>query len=81
MAEAVACAGKLEELRSSINSRHLRPLEFQTERQHGNGQGASASSGIPIKFTELVRGPLSFGAHFGPAYSCRQHRRQMNDER
>jgi len=60
---------KLEELREiPINSRRLRPLEFQTERQHGNGKRAhQPAAAFQIKFAGPVRGPLVFGysAHFG----------------
>lgn len=60
---------KLEELREiPINSRRLRPLEFQTERRHGNGRRThQPAAAFQIKFAEPVRGPLIFGygAHFG----------------
>lgn len=60
---------KLEELREiTINSRRLRALEFQTQRQHGNGSRAHQSgAAFQITFSEPVLGPLAFGygAHFG----------------
>jgi CRISPR-associated protein Csb2 len=60
---------KVEELREiPINSRRLRPLEFQTERQHGNGRRAHPTGvAFEIRFPTPVAGPLSFGygAHFG----------------
>jgi CRISPR-associated protein Csb2 len=60
---------QLEELREiPINSRRLRALDFQTEREHGNGKRAhQQGAAFQIKFPEPVRGPLAFGygAHFG----------------
>lgn len=60
---------KLEELRDiPIPSRRLRPLEFQSERQHGNGRRAhQPAAAFRITFAEPVRGPLAFGygSHFG----------------
>lgn len=60
---------KLEELREiPIHSGRLGPLEFQTERQHGNGKKAhQPGAAFRITFPEPVRGPLAFGygAHFG----------------
>ena len=60
---------KVEEVPEiSINSRRLRPLAFQTERQHGNGTRAhQLPSAFRITFAEPVAGPLAFGygAHFG----------------
>lgn len=59
----------LEELREiRINSQRLRPLEFQTERQHGNGRRAhQPATAFEIRFPEPVSGPiaLGYGAHFG----------------
>lgn len=60
---------KLAELREiPVNSRRLRPLAFQTERQHGNGTRAHQSPAVfEVTFAEPVPGPLAFGygAHFG----------------
>jgi len=60
---------KVEELREiPVNSRRLRPLEFQTERRHGDGRRAHPSGrAFQIRFAEPVCGPLAFGygAHFG----------------
>ena len=51
-----------------LNGRNLSALEFQTERQHGNGTRAGQSPhGFKLTFVEPVHGPLAFGygAHFG----------------
>jgi CRISPR-associated protein Csb2 len=60
---------KLEELQEiAVNSRRLRPLAFQAERQHGNGARAhQPPSAFRLTFAQSVRGPLAFGygAHFG----------------
>lgn len=70
MAEAgLPAPEKLEEVcEIHINSRRLRPLEFQTERHHGNGKRApQPARAFQIRFAEPVRGPLAFGygVHFG----------------
>ncbi len=70
MAEAgLPAPEKLEEVSEiPVNSRRLRPLEFQTERHHGNGQRAHQPAGaFQIRFAEAVSGPLAFGygVHFG----------------
>jgi len=52
----------------SIGSRHLRPVEFQSQRYHGEGRRAQAAGvAFQLTFAEPVRGPLAFGygAHFG----------------
>jgi CRISPR-associated protein Csb2 len=52
----------------AVNSRTLNPLEFQTERRHGNGARAhQPPSAFQITFAKPVNGPLAFGygAHFG----------------
>jgi CRISPR-associated protein Csb2 len=60
---------KVEELREvAVNSRRLRPLEFQVERRHGGGTRAhQPPTSFQVTFVEPVRGPLAFGygAHFG----------------
>lgn len=52
----------------AVGSRRLSPLEFQTERKHGNGACAGQSPhGFKLTYAEPVCGPLAFGygAHFG----------------
>jgi len=52
----------------AINSRRLRPLEFQSERRHGGGKRANQPPvAFQITFPEAVQGPLAFGygTHFG----------------
>jgi CRISPR-associated protein Csb2 len=52
----------------ALRSRRLRPLDFQTERQHGGGARAHQSpTAFQVTFAEPVQGPLAFGyaAHFG----------------
>ncbi|MEJ5237883.1 MAG: type I-U CRISPR-associated protein Csb2 [Limisphaera sp.] len=51
-----------------VGSRRLRPLEFQTERLHGEGRrGARTGTAFQLVFPEPVTGPLAlgYGAHFG----------------
>jgi CRISPR-associated protein Csb2 len=51
-----------------VGSRRLRPLEFQTQRSHGDGlRGNQAGTAFKLTFAEPVRGPLAlgYGAHFG----------------
>lgn len=46
----------------------LRPLQFQTERQHGNGRrGHQPGVGFTIEFDTAIQGPLAlgYGSHFG----------------
>lgn len=60
---------KLERLDTiAIGPRWLRPLEFQTQRFHGEGRRAhSAPVAFQLTFAKPVFGPLTFGyaAHFG----------------
>lgn len=47
--------------------RTLRTLQFQTERNHGNGKrGHQSGVGLSIEFEENVQGPLAlgYGSHF-----------------
>ena len=56
------------QLRLVLNGRSLSALEFQTERQYGNGANAGQSPhGFKLTFDEPVCGPLAlgYGAHFG----------------
>ena len=51
-----------------IGSRRLRPLEFQSQRFHGNGlRGGHSGAAFRLTFAEPISGPLAFGygAHFG----------------
>jgi len=46
----------------------LRTLEFQTERNHGNGRrGHQSGVGLCVEFEEPIQGPLAlgYGSHFG----------------
>lgn len=48
--------------------RTLRTLQFQTERNHGNGKrGHQSGVGLTIEFDQEVQGPLAlgYGSHFG----------------
>jgi CRISPR-associated protein Csb2 len=60
---------KLEPLDTiPVGSRRLRPLEFQTDRFHGEGRrGSQAGAAFKLTFAEHVTGPLAlgYGAHFG----------------
>lgn len=60
---------KIERLDTiAIGPRRLRPLEFQSQRFHGQGRRAhSAPVAFQLTFAEPVSGPLAFGyaAHFG----------------
>ena len=52
----------------AVGSRRLRPLEFQSERFHGQGlRGGHPGTAFRLTFAEPVPGPLAFGygAHFG----------------
>lgn len=49
-------------------NRHLRTLQFQTERNNGNGQrGHQSGVGLTIEFDQEIQGPLAlgYGSHFG----------------
>lgn len=50
-----------------FGSRHLRSLQFQTNRAGGGNRGNSSGSAFIITFPEPVSGPLAFGygSHFG----------------
>jgi CRISPR-associated protein Csb2 len=51
-----------------VGSRRLRPLEFQSQRFHGEGLcGGHSGTAFRLTFAEPVPGPLAFGygAHFG----------------
>lgn len=51
-----------------IGRRTFRPLQFQTQRRHGEGRrGNGSGSAFTLTFTEPVTGPLAFGygSHFG----------------
>jgi CRISPR-associated protein Csb2 len=60
---------KLERLATiPVGPRRLRPVEFQTQRYHGEGRRAqTAGAAFQLTFSEPVSGPLAFGygAHFG----------------
>jgi CRISPR-associated protein Csb2 len=60
---------KLEPLDAlPVGSRHLRPLEFQTDRIHGEGRrGGQTGAGFTLTFADAITGPLALGyaAHFG----------------
>lgn len=60
---------RIEPLESiTVGSRRLHPLEFQTERLHGEGRrGARTGTAFQLTFPEPVPGPLAlgYGAHFG----------------
>lgn len=48
--------------------RSLRTLEFQTERNHGNGKrGHQSGVGLSVEFDQDIQGPLAlgYGSHFG----------------
>ncbi len=48
--------------------RTLRTLQFQTERNHGNGKhGHQSGVGLTLEFDQAIQGPLAFGyaSHFG----------------
>jgi CRISPR-associated protein Csb2 len=48
--------------------RSLRTLEFQTERNHGNGRrGHQSGVGLSVEFDQDIQGPLAlgYGSHFG----------------
>lgn len=48
--------------------RSLRTLEFQTERNHGNGRrGHQSGVGLTIEFDQEIQGPIALGyaSHFG----------------
>jgi len=51
-----------------VGSRRLRPLEFQSQRFHGEGlRGGHSGTAFRLTFAEPISGPLAFGygAHFG----------------
>ena len=51
-----------------IGSRRLRPLEFQSQRFHGQGRrGGDSGTACKLTFAEPISGPLAlgYGAHFG----------------
>jgi len=66
---ALPLPAKIQRLKTiSIGSRWLRPVEFQTQRYHGEGRrGQAAGAAFELTFAEPVSGPLAFGygAHFG----------------
>ena len=48
--------------------RRLRTLQFQTERNHGNGKhGHQSGVGLTVEFEQEIQGPLAlgYGSHFG----------------
>jgi CRISPR-associated protein Csb2 len=48
--------------------RTLRTLQFQTERNHGNGKrGHQSGVGLTVEFDQEIQGPLAlgYGSHFG----------------
>ena len=52
----------------SGGSRRLRPLEFQSQRFHGQGRrGGHPGTACKLTFAEPISGPLAlgYGAHFG----------------
>ena len=51
-----------------VGSRHLRPLEFQGQRFHGEGlSGGPPGTAFRLTFAEPISGllALGYGAHFG----------------
>ena len=60
---------KLEHMEAiAVGSRRLRPVEFQSQRFHGEGsRGGHAGTAFKLTFATPVPGPLAFGygAHFG----------------
>ncbi len=60
---------KISELKmAQIGERHLRWIQFQTQRHHGDGRRVNHfGCGFRLTFSEEIAGPLCFGyaAHFG----------------